>query len=80
MKRYREQPSLWHVVVTCFALAYVLEFIVSGLNVLVNPAIPHTFWFWATAGIGGLVLGWVLKFLIGELVRQARLFKQWKRP
>jgi len=74
MKRYRERPSIWHVIVTCFALLYLLEFISGWLSSLDNPALRSATYFrqaWIAFGLG---LAWVARFLIRELIRQVSLF------
>ena len=79
MERYRERPSLWHVVVTCFALLYLLYFISGWMLALDNPDIRHTTYFWSAWIAFGMGLAWIAGFLIRELIRQARLFRQWNR-
>jgi hypothetical protein len=78
MKRYRERPSMWHVIVTCFALLYVLDFISAWLSSLDNPALRSASFFWPTWIALGLGLAWTARFLIRELIRQVRLYRQWK--
>jgi hypothetical protein len=78
MKRYRERPSIWHVIVTCFAMLYLLDFISGWLSLLDNPPFQSATYFWP-AWIGfGLGLAWITRFLIRELIRQFRLYRQWK--
>jgi hypothetical protein len=78
MKRYREKPSFWHVIVTCFALLYLMDFISGWLSSLNDPTLRSATFFWPTWIAFGLGLAWIAGFLIRELVRQFRLFRQWK--
>jgi len=78
MKRYRERPSIWHVIVTCFALLYLLNFISAWLSSLDNPPLRSAAHFWPTWLAFGLGFTWIANFLIRELIRQFRLYRQWK--
>jgi phosphotransferase system glucose/maltose/N-acetylglucosamine-specific IIC component len=78
MKRYRERPSIWHVIVTCLGLLYLLGFISGWLSLLENPPLRSAANFWSAWIAFGLVFAWIASFLIRELIRQFRLYRQWK--
>lgn len=78
MKRYRERPSQWHVIVTLIALVYLSQFISWWFRTFSNPALPHNVSFWLGFIGAGIILAGVGWFLVRELIRQARLFKEWK--
>ena len=76
--RYRERPSFWHVVVTCFALFYLLNFISIWRSFLDDSKLRSATLFWPMWIAFGLVFAWVARFLIRELIRQYRLYRDWK--
>jgi hypothetical protein len=77
MKRYRERPSTWHVIVTCFGLFYLSSFISVWRSSLDNPPLRNATYFWPAWIAFGLVLAWIAGFLVRELVRQFRLYREW---
>jgi H+/Cl- antiporter ClcA len=79
MKRYRERPSGWHVIVTCFALFYLLVYFVPIWTAFLNqPVLREDSFFWPIWIVIGLGLAWIGQFLIRELIRQVRLTREWK--
>ena len=78
MKCYRERPSFWHVIVTCFAMLYLVDFAAIWSSSVDNPPLRSAAYFWPMWIAFGLGLTWIATFLIRELVRQFRLYRQWK--
>ena len=79
MRRYREQPSMVHVITTCFALYYVAIFASGWLKCLANSELRDSSYFWPTSFALAIIFTGIVAFLMRELLRQFRLYRQLKK-